>query len=72
MTAGEWWDVEDRHGNRGYVPHTYLKSYPQSNSNNPAAAAATSNADGGATSNSEAPDSGSGAADGGRTDDKEK
>ena len=69
MTAGEWWYVEDRHGNRGYVPHTYLKSYPHSNSS---PAAATSNADGGATSISEAPDSGSGAADGGRTDDKEK
>ena len=30
VTAGEWWYVEDRHGNRGYVPHTYLKTYPNS------------------------------------------
>jgi hypothetical protein len=28
VTAGEWWYLEDRHGSRGYVPHTYLKSYP--------------------------------------------
>ena len=43
MTAGEWWYVEDRHGNRGYVPHTYLKTYPHST----AAAAATATAEGG-------------------------
>lgn len=26
--SGEWWYVEDRNGNRGYVPHSYLKIYP--------------------------------------------
>ncbi len=30
MTPGEWWYVEDRHGDRGYVPHTYLRIYPAS------------------------------------------
>ena len=54
MTAGEWWYVEDRHGNRGYVPHTYLKTYPQHATPTSAAEAATSNSDGGATSNTEA------------------
>ena len=29
-TVGEWWYVEDRFGQRGYVPHTYLKVYPTS------------------------------------------
>ena len=42
VTAGEWWYVEDRHGNRGYVPHTYLKTYPQHATTTSAAAAATS------------------------------
>ena len=55
MTAGEWWYVEDRHGNRGYVPHTYLKTYPQHATTTSAAAAATSGSDGGGeTSNPEA------------------
>ena len=27
-TQGEWWYLEDRHGNRGYVPKEFLKSYP--------------------------------------------
>ena len=43
VTAGEWWYVEDRHGNRGYVPHTYLKTYPH------ATAGAVSNSEGEAT-----------------------
>ena len=25
--GGEWWYVEDRHANRGYVPASYLKPY---------------------------------------------
>ena len=29
-TEGEWWYVEDRNSNRGYVPHTFLKIYPAS------------------------------------------
>ena len=28
-TGGEWCYVEDRHGSKGYVPHTYLKAYEQ-------------------------------------------
>ena len=52
MTAGEWWYVEDRHGNRGYVPHTYLKTYPQ-HATTTTATAATSNPEA-ATSNPEA------------------
>ena len=36
--------MEDRHGNRGYVPHTYLKTYPHAT-----AAAAGLNPEGEAT-----------------------
>ena len=53
MTAGEWWYVEDRHGNRGYVPHTYLKTYPQHATTNAAAAASSSSNPEAATSNAE-------------------
>ena len=51
VTAGEWWYVEDRHGNRGYVPHTYLKTYPHST-----AAAAAATATGGGEGGSAGPD----------------
>ena len=27
QVSGEWWYVEDRMGNRGYVPATYLRPY---------------------------------------------
>lgn len=27
QVSGEWWYVEDRNGNRGYVPATYLRPY---------------------------------------------
>ncbi len=36
MTPGEWWYVENRHYERGYVPHTYLRAYPDSGSVDPA------------------------------------
>lgn len=28
-TGGEWWYVEDRDANRGYVPNSFLKEYPK-------------------------------------------
>ena len=68
VTAGEWWYVEDRHGNRGYVPHTYLKTYP----NSAAATAPAARPDEG-VAGSAAPDPGGGtvAAAEERNDDKE-
>ena len=44
VTNGEWWYVEDRHGDRGYVPHSYLRLYPaDATSNNPATSTSAKN-----------------------------